>query len=226
VELYPIKEGETRFENCLADVNIPLGEVFTSPVLNNTRGVIHVSKVFLYGTCYEDLTLTIEDGMVKNYSCKNFSNDEDGKKLIQENLLFHHPSLPLGEFAIGTNTRAYVMAKKYKISDRLPILIMEKTGPHFAIGDTCYSYEEELETFNPDGKKIVARENEISKKRKTDPGQAYFGCHTDITIPYNEIAKISVVMKDGSEEAIIEHGRFVLKGTEFLNEVLDEEADS
>ena len=226
VELYPIKEGETRFENCLADVNIPLGEVFTSPVLNNTRGVIHVSKVFLYGTCYEDLTLTIEDGMVKNYSCKNFSNDEDGKKLIQENLLFHHPSLPLGEFAIGTNTRAYVMAKKYKISDRLPILIMEKTGPHFAIGDTCYSYEEELETFNPDGKKIVARENEISKKRKTDPGQAYFGCHTDITIPYNEIAKISVVMEDGSEEAIIEHGRFVLKGTEFLNEVLDEEADS
>ena len=83
--------------------------------------------------------------MVKNYSCKNFSNDEDGKKLIQENLLFHYPSLPLGEFAIGTNTRAYVMAKKYKISDRLPILIMEKTGPHFAIGDTCYSYEEELD---------------------------------------------------------------------------------
>ena len=26
-------EKETNFENCLADVNIPLGEVFTSPKL-------------------------------------------------------------------------------------------------------------------------------------------------------------------------------------------------
>lgn len=27
---------QTRFENCLADVNIPLGEVFTSPKLKET----------------------------------------------------------------------------------------------------------------------------------------------------------------------------------------------
>ena len=30
-------DKETVFENCLADVNIPLGEVFTSPVLKGNR---------------------------------------------------------------------------------------------------------------------------------------------------------------------------------------------
>lgn len=36
----PVKE--TIFENCVADVNIPVGEVFTSPVLEGTNGVLHV----------------------------------------------------------------------------------------------------------------------------------------------------------------------------------------
>ena len=36
------KNRETRFENCLADVNIPLGEVFTSPKLAGTNGILHV----------------------------------------------------------------------------------------------------------------------------------------------------------------------------------------
>lgn len=40
-------EKQTVFENCLADVNIPLGEVFTSPVLAKTNGVINVSEVYL-----------------------------------------------------------------------------------------------------------------------------------------------------------------------------------
>ena len=49
------------------------------------------------------------------------------------------------------------MGRRYGITDKLPILIAEKTGPHFAVGDTCYSYEEDLVTRNPDGKQIVAR---------------------------------------------------------------------
>ena len=30
------------------------------------------------------------------------------------------------------------MAQKYNIAHLLPILIAEKMGPHFAVGDTCY----------------------------------------------------------------------------------------
>jgi len=38
---------------------------------------------------------------------------------IEENLMFPHSTLPMGEFAIGTNTLAYVVSRKYKILDVL-----------------------------------------------------------------------------------------------------------
>ena len=79
------------------------------------------------------------------------------KSYIKSNILHNHDTLPLGEFAIGTNTTAYVVAKKYQIEDKMPILIAEKMGPHFAVGDTCYSWSEENKLYNPDGKEIVAK---------------------------------------------------------------------
>ena len=213
---------ETNFENCLADVNIPLGEVFTSPMLKKTNGVLNVSSVFLRDINFKDLTIVFEDGCVKEYSCSNFDDEEECKRLIKENILNNHETLPIGEFAIGTNTTAYSVSRKYNCIYKLPILIVEKMGPHFAVGDTCYSREEDLDTYNPDGKKIVARENEISALRKTEPQKAYFGCHTDITIPYEELGDIVAVTSEGNEIPIIEQGRFVLEGTEMLNEALDE----
>ena len=132
----PLKE--TIFENCVADVNIPVGEVFTSPVLEGTTGVLHVSRVFLEGLEYRDLELRFADGMITDYGCGNFDDPEDGKKYVADNVLKGHSSLPLGEFAIGTNTTAYVAGRRYGIEDKMPILIAEKTGPHFAVGDTCY----------------------------------------------------------------------------------------
>lgn len=223
ISLTPMEhpEKETRFENCLADVNIPLGEVFTSPQLKGTDGTLHVTKVFLNDLEYHNLTLQFEDGVVKDYSCTNFDTPEENKKYIQANVLFHHETLPMGEFAIGTNTTAYAMGKKYNISHLLPILIAEKTGPHFAIGDTCFSHEEELVTYNPDGKQMIAKENDFSKLRDTDSKKAYFNCHTDITIPYDELGDICVHTKEGEIIPIIKEGRFVLPGTETLNEVLD-----
>ena len=128
----------------------------------------------------------------------------------------------MGEFAIGTNTTAYVAAEKYGIADKLPILIAEKMGPHFAVGDTCYTYDEDNITYNPDGKAIIARDNEVSARRKTDLSKAYFNCHTDITIPYDELGAITVIREDGTTQDIIRDGRFVVPGTEILNQPLDE----
>ena len=51
--------------------------------------------------------------------------------------------------------------------------------------------------------------------------KAYFNCHTDITIPYEELEEISVVTKDGKHIILIKDGRFVLPGTEVLNEPLE-----
>lgn len=224
VQMHDLKNPlkETNFENCLADVNIPLGEVFTSPKLKGTEGILHVSQVYLNDLKYNDLQITFEDGKIKDYTCKNFDTEEENKKFIRQNVMFNHETLPIGEFAIGTNTTAYMVAKKYHVVYKLPILIVEKMGPHFAVGDTCYSFEEDIKTYNPDGKEIVARENEVSALRKTDIRKAYFGCHTDITMPYDELGEITAVRKDGSEITIIKDGRFVLEGTELLNEPLEE----
>ena len=129
--------------------------------------------------------------MVEKYTCTNFEDEAENKNYIRDNVLMHHETLPMGEFAIGTNTTAYRMARDYDIADKLPILIAEKTGPHFAVGDTCYSHEEDNLSYNPDGKAIIARDNEIS------------------------------IRKDGTTEDIIADGRFVLAGTEALNGPLD-----
>ena len=195
--------------------------MFTSPVLKGTTGKLFVSQVYLNDLKYLNLEMDFEDGVIKDYTCTNFEKEDECKKYIKQNVLMNHETLPMGEFAIGTNTTAYRMARDYNIADKLPILIAEKTGPHFAVGDTCYSHEEDMVTYNPDGKRIVARENDFSRLRAEDMGKAYFNCHTDITIPYDELDKITVIRKDGTTEDIISDGRFVLDGIEELNKPLD-----
>lgn len=212
-------EKESKFENCVADVNIPVGEVFTSPKLSGTNGTLHVSSVYLNGLRFENINIHFKDGMIDDYSCTNFKDLDKCRNYIKENVLFFRDTLPMGEFAIGTNTNAYVLAEQYNIADKLPILIAEKMGPHFAVGDTCYSLNEDIKVYNPDGKEIICRDNEITKEyRNSDMSKAYFNCHTDITIPYSELGSIIAYDTNGNGTTIIENGRFVLPGTEFLNE--------
>lgn len=223
IALYPIvdPEKEAIFENCVADVNIPVGEVFTSPVLEGTNGKLHVRRVFLNELEYHNLEIDFQDGMIADYTCTNFEDKDKNKEYVKANVLFHYDTLPMGEFAIGTNTTAYMTAKKYDIARLFPILIAEKTGPHFAVGDTCYARSEEVRVFNEDGKEVVAKENAISRLRKTEPSKAYFVCHTDITIPYDELGSIVAYACDGTAYPIIECGRFVLAGTEELNNAFE-----
>ena len=136
---------------------------------------------------------------------------------MKQVILKNHDTLPMGEFAIGTNTTAYAMARRFAILDKLPILIVEKMGPHFAVGDTCYSWAEDSPVYNPNGKEIIARDNEVSELRKLDLSKAYYSCHTDITIPYAELDKIETVTADGKRVLIIKDGQFVLNGIEELN---------
>ncbi|MFI3201393.1 MAG: aminopeptidase [Eubacteriales bacterium] len=211
---------QTKFENCVADVNIPVGEVFTSPKLKGTQGTLHVTKVYLNGLEYRNLTLLFQDGMVTEYNCSNYDQEEKNHKYVKETVMSHRDTLPMGEFAIGTNTTAYAVAKKYGLEDQFPILIAEKMGPHFAIGDTCYSHSEEIAVCNQDGKEVIARENECSALRKESEEEAYFYHHLDITIPYDELEEIVVIRNDNSEIPIIQKGKFVLKGLELLNKPL------
>ena len=66
-------------------------------------------------------------------------------------------------------------------------------------------------------KEIIARDNSVSVLRKEDMSKAYFNCHTDITIPYDELGSITAVRADGTSVDIIREGKFVIPGTEELN---------
>jgi aminopeptidase len=215
----PDPRSQTNFVNCGADINIPVGEVYTSPRLRGTSGIIHFNEVFLRGLRFADLFFTIKDGYVASYGCKNFKQKKDNKKYIEENLLFPHKTLPVGEFAIGTNTLAYVVAKKHRIMNILPTIIIEKMGPHFALGDTCFSLCEDVPMYNAlDKKEVIARENEKTAMRKKKVEEAYTYRHQDITLPFESINHITAVTKSRKRIDIIRNGRFVLPGTEVLNE--------
>jgi len=75
--------------------------------------------------------MEFRDGRVVSVSCDNFleklplesSAEEianakaEGRKLVIQEIMNQHESLPLGEFAIGTNTTAYAMAEKYLLEN-------------------------------------------------------------------------------------------------------------
>ena len=220
----PEPKTQSNFVNCVAEVNVPLGEVFTTPKLEGTNGLLHLPDIYLDGFQYFNLRLYFKDGMISDYGCTNFDTVTENNNFVKENLLYPYDTLPMGEFAIGTNTLAYVLAQKLNITKILPVLIVEKMGPHFAIGDTCFSHVEDVPFYNfIDGKEVIARDNEFCQKRNLDISDGYTSVHTDITIPYDEIGLIAAVTPEGKTLKIIEDGRFVLAGTKLLNEPFLEE---
>ena len=186
------------------------------------REILSAHNVIVLEPVVSDAKLSVKEHVLyDNGIMVAFTNIEKCREYV--NIINRRDAAPNRLFQLGIMPFDILteIARKYGIEERLPILIAEKTGPHFAVGDTCYSYEEDNVTYNPDGKAIVARENEISCKRTTNPQEAYFSCHTDITIPYDELGSIRAVKNDGSSVSIIENGRFVLAGTEELNKPLD-----
>ena len=222
----PDPKTQSNFVNCVAEVNVPLGEIFTTPKLEGTNGLLHLPDIYLDGFQYFNLRLYFKDGMIYDYGCTNFDTVAENNSFVKENLLYPYDTLPMGEFAIGTNTLAYVLAQKLNITKILPVLIVEKMGPHFAIGDTCFSHVEDVPFYNfIDGKEVIARDNEFCQKRNLDMSEGYTSVHTDITIPYDEIGLIAAVTADGKTIKIIEDGRFVLPGTKLLNEPFLEKSE-
>lgn len=218
ISLWPIRlpEKETKFLNCGGDLNIPYGEVFTTPRLEGTNGLFHVEEICLKGGFYHDLRLRFENGWVTEADCR------EGKDYVKSNLLSPQDRIPMGEFAIGTNTSAYAIAEKYGIGSRLPILIYEKMGPHIAIGDPCFARSEDAPIYNMyDGKEMVCRENEVTQERN-EKKNVYFGKHIDITLPYHQVAYLRGAAPDGKMVYLIQDGKFVLEGTNGLNEGIEE----
>lgn len=210
------RKRQTNFMNCGGDLNIPYGEVFTTPRLEGSSGLLHIPDIYLQNTQFHNLKLWFKDGEIVDYSSEYDGKEE--KDIVQKKLLSPHTSLPIGEFAIGTNTRAFRICKKYHLESQLPILIYEKMGPHIAIGDPCYRGAEEETVFNLlDGKEIVAKTNERTEKNVPDT-QKYVFKHIDITLPYDEVKTMYGYDECGNKIEFLNDGKFVLEDTEKLND--------
>ncbi len=215
-------EGQSKFLNCGGDLNVPHGEIFTTPLLDGTNGVLNVNEIYLRDKYYKNLTLTFENGLITAYSCDNFDDVEKNKNYVFENLLNNTKNVPMGEFAIGTNTLAYKIALKYGLFSKLPILLAEKMGPHIAVGDPCFARGEDSPIFNiHSGKEMIARDNEKTKHRRENKG-CYVNFHTDITIPFDEMGEYAgIESKTGKKHFIIKNGKFVPECTRVLNKNLE-----
>ena len=222
VALAPLSQPETQtnFLNCGGDLNIPHGELFTTPMLQGTHGTLHVHEIYLKGVPFRDLVLEFENGMITNYGCGNCGSVEAGRAYVKEHLLQGRDTLPMGEFAIGTNTLAYAIVRDMNLLDRMPILLAEKMGPHIAVGDPCFARGEDAPVYNLyDHKEMTARENERTAKRHEEH-DVYTNIHTDITLAFDELECLEGIQADGSRIPILQKGRFVLPKTEVLNEPL------
>ena len=65
--------------------------------------------------------------------------------------------------------------------------------------------------------KLVSTVKLQRARASAENSKAYFNCHTDITIPYDELGSITAVRADGTSVDIIREGKFVIPGTEELN---------
>lgn len=215
------EEKQTNYLNCGGDINIPHGEMFTTPMLKGTNGVLNVKEIYLRDKYYKNLKLNFYNGRVVDYGCDNFDDLDKNKKYVFENLLNGMENAPMGELSIGTNTLAYKIAEELNLFPRLPILLAEKMGPHIAVGDPCFARGEDSPVINVyGGKEMVARDNELTKLRETDPG-CYVNFHTDITIPFNEMGLfVGMDRKTKEKHVIIKDGLFVPKVADKLNDNL------
>ncbi|MDF2673755.1 MAG: peptidase, partial [Clostridiales bacterium] len=112
-----------RWINCDCKLNVPDGEVFTTPIENSVEGHIRFSYPGIYnGKEIEDIRLEFKEGKVVNASAAK------GDDLLLALLDTDEGSRILGEFAIGTNYGIQKFTKN--------MLFDEKIGGtiHAAIG--------------------------------------------------------------------------------------------
>lgn len=81
---------------CAGDLNIPDGEIFSSPILESVNGHITYAPSVYNGKPFGFVRLEVKDGVVVDF-------DSDNKEGLQAILETDEGSKRFGEFAIGTN---------------------------------------------------------------------------------------------------------------------------
>ena len=197
---------ETAFENCVADVNIPVGEVFTSPVEEDVNGEIYFDYPQNYrGNEARGVHLWIENGKVVKATA------EKGEDFLNAMLDMDEGARGIGEIAVGTNDMIQDVTGN--------ILFDEKIGGsiHMAVGA---SYPE------TGGKNVSGLHWDLIKNMKNG-GQIYaddeliyengkFNCCDDVEKLYEKIGMIKEVY-DNPEDIHFEVGNTLIFSISLTN---------
>lgn len=81
---------------CAGDLNIPDGEIFSSPLLTSVNGTISYAPTVYEGKPFENITLTVKDGVVVDCDSNNI-------KALEDILNTDEGARRFGEFSFGTN---------------------------------------------------------------------------------------------------------------------------
>ena len=88
-------EGQTWIP-CAGDLNIPDGEIFSSPLLTSVNGHISYAPTVYDGKPFESIKLIVKDGVVVDFESSN-------AKALEEILNTDEGARRFGEFSFGTN---------------------------------------------------------------------------------------------------------------------------
>jgi len=109
--------------NCDGHLNMPDGEVFTTPIENSAQGQIRFTYPGIYmGREVQDIVLTFKNGEVTK------AEAEKGEELLNEILKADEGAKRIGEIAIGTNTGIDKFTKNMLFDEKMGYCI------HLALG--------------------------------------------------------------------------------------------
>lgn len=103
----PAGDNMTAFKQNSSDGTLPGGSIKFKPLMEETKGTIHIPEFAAYGMTWKELVFTVEDGMITSCECDGFESEELMKKAIRDKFFRGNDMVPLAEFVLGTNTAAY-----------------------------------------------------------------------------------------------------------------------
>jgi len=121
---------------CCGQMNIPDGEVFTSPVRNSVNGVIHYNTPTLYnGVSFENIRLEFKDGKI--VTCSSSLNNDRLQKVFDTD----EGARYVGEFAIGFHPHILQPMKDILFDEKIAGSIHFTPGRAYETADNGNSSE-------------------------------------------------------------------------------------
>ncbi|MEM7166842.1 MAG: aminopeptidase [Planctomycetota bacterium] len=164
--------------------NIPTEEVFTTPDARKTRGHVKATRPFIVnGKLIEGLSLTFEDGFVKDFEATS------GADTFREYIDSDPNARRLGEVAlVGIDSPVYQSGIVFQ-----EILLDENAACHIAVGSAYLSCLDGGET--------------MSKEELADIGCNESTVHTDMMISSEEV-HVDATTYSGDKIRLIENGQW------------------